>query len=110
MSAWEDNLAAIEAAALDAATFGELVIRAMDATEIFAIFDPAPTQTPERFPSENGGRDGYDQPQPPTLYAAPSDVADWEDREPLSIRGLDYVITRIDRSDSSETRLLLRRA
>lgn len=92
------------------ARFGELVVRAKDGAQVFAIFDPAPQSPPDRFPGEAGGRDGADQPQPPTLYATPSDVADWEDRELLSISGLDYVITRIDRSDQAETRLLLRRA
>jgi hypothetical protein len=107
---WAENMVDQAEAALDTEYgFGTPVTRAKDGTAIAAIFDPAPQNPPGRFPSESGSQAGFDQPQQPTLWAAPDGVADWEDREILTIDTIDYIISRIDRSDPTLTRLLLRR-
>lgn len=92
---WAENLADLNAAVLDTAAFGEPVILA-GAVEVVGIFHPRGKPPVSPMGSEVGIGMRISQQTNPMVVLADADAAGLADRDPLSIRGVDYLVTRLD--------------
>lgn len=81
-----------------------------DGSIVEGLFDPAPLSSNDRFPNESGTQGAIFQPPVPTLWLLQSDADDLNEKELLVIRGEYWAISRIDRTATDRTRLLVRRA
>lgn len=102
---WTDHLADLNAAVTDPAAFGEPVIRP-DTTEVSGIFDPRGDLPGAAWP-EIGAALRLSQQGNPVVYLAEAAAAGLAENDRLTIRGADYVITRLDPDGSGLVRLEL---
>jgi hypothetical protein len=91
---WADNLADINAACIDTAAFGEAVILPTGAA--FAIVDLAglPVELREQGTRTQGGLD-IGQQVNPVIHLREEDAEALREQDPVTVRGLGYLVVRL---------------
>lgn len=103
---WADALDDLAGAVTAAAAFGEPVYLGDALTPCYGLFDPI-GQPPAGFGSEVGLVGRLSAQPNPTLALSDRDAAGASVGLTLSVRGSDYVVTRLDPDGSGLTRLAL---
>lgn len=103
---WAANLADLNDSARDPESFGEAVILSDEVT-VWGIFSPRGDLAGSPFGSEVGRAMRISQQPNPVVVLADDDAAALAERDQVTIRGADYLVTRLDPDGLGMTRVWL---